>query len=101
MVNRRLFLKSSALAMYGVGAAPFWLARAAGTSEGRRKKILVAVFQRGAMDGLNVVVPHGDADYYAIRPNIAIPKKDVLDLDGTFGLHPSLKPLQALYEQKR
>ncbi len=100
MVSRRFFLKSSALAMYGVGAAPAWLARAADTTETKRKKVLVAIFQRGAMDGLNVVVPYGDADYYAIRPTIAIPKKDVLELDGMFGLNPALKPLKAIYEAK-
>ena len=100
MLNRRLFLKSSALAMYGVGAAPAWLARAADGTESKRKKILVAVFQRGAMDGLNVVVPYGDPEYYSIRPSIAIPKQDVLQLDATFGLHPSLKPLKEIFEAK-
>jgi uncharacterized protein (DUF1501 family) len=101
MVNRRLFLKASALAMYGVGAAPMWLARAADSStEGGRKKVLVAVFQRGAADGLNIVVPHGDPHYYEIRPGIAIPKASVIDLDGTFGLHPALQPLKAIYDAK-
>src|SRR5882762_4741825 len=100
MINRRVFLKSSALAMFGVGSAPHWLARAA-ESSGSRKKILVAIFQRGAADGLNIVVPHGDAGYYALRPNIAIPKNDVIDLDGFFGLHPSLKPLKPIFDAKQ
>jgi uncharacterized protein (DUF1501 family) len=74
-----------------------------------RKKILVAIFQRGAADGLNVVVPHGEKAYYDLRPTIAIPrptsdpgKKDdaAIDLDGFFGLHPSLGPLKPLFDQR-
>src|SRR4051812_38797884 len=99
MLDRRLFLKSSALAMFGVGAAPHWLARAAEGAEGR-KKILVVVFQRGAADGLNVVVPHGDPNYYALRPNIAVPKDSVIDLDGFFGLNPSLDALKPIFDAK-
>jgi uncharacterized protein (DUF1501 family) len=102
MVSRRIFLKNSALAMVGVGAAPAWLGRAAyGSEPGKRKKILVTVFQRGAADGLNVVVPYGDPGYYALRPNIAIPKKDVVELDGMFGLHPALKPLKPIFDAKQ
>lgn len=99
MLNRRVFLKSSALAMFGVGAAPHWLARAAEGVESR-KKILVAIFQRGAADGLNVVVPYGDPNYYTLRPNIAIPKSDVIELDGFFGLHPSLQALKPVFDAK-
>lgn len=95
-MHRRLFLKSSALAMFGTGAAPLWLSRALAAtgaeSDGRKnKKILIAIFQRGAVDGLNMVVPHGEPRYYELRPTIAI--KNSLDLDGMFGLHPSLEPL--------
>jgi uncharacterized protein (DUF1501 family) len=101
-MNRRAFLKSSAVAMFGVGAAPAWLARAAGATEGngRRKKVLVAIFQRGAVDGLNVVVPFGDKHYYDLRPSIAVQQSSVLDLDGFFGLHPSLAPLKPVFEAK-
>jgi len=99
-LNRRVFLKSSALAMFGIGSAPHWLARAAEVAE-RRKKVLVAIFQRGAVDGLNVIVPYGDQLYYDLRPNIAIPKADVIQLDGRFGLHPSLQPLKAIYDARR
>lgn len=99
MLNRRLFLKSSALAMFGMGAVPHWLARAAEGVESR-KKILVVIFQRGAADGLNVVVPFGDPNYYALRPNIAISKGDVIDLDGFYGLHPSLKALKPVFDAK-
>jgi len=62
--------------MVGVGASPLWLERAlyAGDAPGARKKILVAIFQRGAADGLNIVVPHGDPAYYDLRPTIAIPR---------------------------
>ena len=85
--------------MFGVGAAPHWLARAAEGVESR-KKILVAIFQRGAADGLNVVVPYGDPNYYTLRPNIAIPKSDVIELDGFFGLHPSLRALKPVFDAK-
>ena len=72
-------------------------------SQPARKKILVAIFQRGAVDGLNVVVPHGEQRYYDLRPSIAIPRPDgtpdsAIDLDGFFGLHPSLKPLKPIYD---
>ncbi len=110
MINRRVFLRNSALAMVGAGAAPLWLERAlyAGTPPGR-KKILVAIFQRGAADGLNVVVPHGEYAYYSLRPTISIPRpsslsekrgKCAIDLDGFFGLHPALAPLKPLFDQQ-
>ena len=105
MVSRRLFLKSSVVAMFGAGAAPPWLSRAlyAGDAPSPRKKILVAIFQRGAMDGLNVVIPHGEKAYYDLRPNLAIPRPNgtldsAIDLDGFFGLHPSLNPLKKIYD---
>src|SRR5438309_11749945 len=109
MRTRRLFLKSSALAMVGVGSAPLWLQRAlyAADAPGARKKILVAIFQRGAADGLNVVVPHGEKAYYDLRPTIAIPRPTsdpakaadaAIDLDGFFGLHPALAPLKPLWD---
>jgi uncharacterized protein (DUF1501 family) len=107
MPSRRVFLKGSALAMFGVGSLPAWLSRslyAADTAESR-KKILVAIFQRGAVDGLNMVVPFGEPRYYALRPSIAIPKPDgtpnsAVDLDGFFGLHPALAPLKPIFDAK-
>jgi uncharacterized protein (DUF1501 family) len=72
MLTRRVFLRGSAIAAAGVGSAPRWLARAASTGEGKRK-ILVAIFQRGACDGLNVVVPFAEKRYYELRPTIGIP----------------------------
>ena len=91
--------------MFGVGAMPGWLARAA-DAPALRKKILVAIFQRGAVDGLNVVVPFGEKRYYELRPSIAIPApgkasgnaEAAIDLDGFFGLHPSLAPLKPIYD---
>src|SRR5579864_7212055 len=106
MTNRRVFLRNSALAMVGVGSAPLWLERALyATDAPPRKKILVAIFQRGAADGLNVVVPHGEKAYYALRPTIAVPRPgggpdSAIDLDGFFGLHPSLAPLKPLFDQQ-
>jgi len=105
MFSRRLFLKSSAVAMFGTAAAPAWLSRAvyAADAPSPRKKVLVAILQRGAMDGLNVVVPHGEKSYYDLRPNLAIPRPNgtvdsAIDLDGFFGLHPSLRPLKPIYD---
>src|SRR5207248_2378512 len=77
----------------------------ADTSSSQRKKILVAIFQRGAADGLNVVVPFGDPTYYALRPALAIPKPantadSAIDLNGFFGLHPSLAALRPIYDAK-
>ncbi len=96
--------------MVGGGAAPMWLQRAlyAADAPSPRKKILVAIFQRGAADGLNIVVPHGAQAYYGLRPTIAIPRPSTagdkredaaIDLDGFFGLHPSLAPLKRLFDQ--
>jgi uncharacterized protein (DUF1501 family) len=108
MLSRRFFLRNSALAMFGVGSAPGWLARAVYGQNlpATRKRILIAIFQRGAVDGLNMVVPHGDPAYYAARPSIAIPKPGIsegsaLDLDGYFGLHPSLAGLKPLWDKKQ
>jgi uncharacterized protein (DUF1501 family) len=108
MPTRRLFLKSSALAMFGVGSVPTWLSRAvyAKDAPGERKKILIAIFQRGAVDGLNVVVPHADQAYYSVRPSIAILRPDgteqsAIDLDGHFGLHPALRSLKPLWDQRQ
>jgi uncharacterized protein (DUF1501 family) len=101
-ITRRVFLRNSALAVVGTTAIPSFLTRAAfgATEPGTRTKRLVVIFQRGAADGLNIVVPHGERAYYAMRPSINIPRKDVLDLDGFFGLHPSLASFQPLWDQR-
>jgi uncharacterized protein (DUF1501 family) len=102
MPTRRIFLRNSALAVVGTAAVPSFLTRVAfAVTETRsRPKRLIVIFQRGAADGLNIVIPHGERQYYSMRPNINIPKKSVLDLDGFFGLHPSLAPFQPLWEQR-
>jgi len=100
--NRRFFLRNGALAIAGTTAIPSFLVRsvmaeaAAVTAPGRQ---LVVIFQRGAADGLNVVVPYREKNYYAMRPGIAIPDNQVIDLDGFFGLHPALAPFKPLYDQ--
>ena len=101
-ITRRIFLRNSALAVVGTTAIPSFLTRAAfGAIEpGVRTKRLVVVFQRGAADGLNIVIPHGEPQYYAMRPSIGIPRKAVLDLDGFFGLHPALALFQPLWRQR-
>jgi len=106
-VTRRVFLKSGGVAMLGYGALPSFLTRAVLATPMPNKKILVVLFQRGAMDGLNAVVPFGEPNYYRLRPSIAIPQPArggndaAIDLDGFFGLHPSLEPLQPLFRQRQ
>jgi len=101
MLTRRFFVRASAVAMAGVGVAPSWLVRAA-AAPGTRRKILVAIFQRGAADGLNVVVPFFEKLYYELRPTIAVPapgkNNGAIDLDGRFGLHPSLQSLKPFWD---
>jgi uncharacterized protein (DUF1501 family) len=98
--SRRFFLRNGALAVAGTAAIPGFLVRSvlAETTLAPGKR-LVVIFQRGAADGLNVVVPYREKNYYAMRPGIAIPQNQVLDLDGFFGLHPSLAPFKPLYDQ--
>src|SRR5579884_1445009 len=100
-ITRRVFLRNGALAVVGTAALPHFLTRAAfGASDtGGRNKRLVVIFQRGAADGLNIVVPHGEPAYYAMRPSINIPRSAVLDLDGFFGLHPAMGSLQPIWNQ--
>ncbi len=113
-MDRRVFMKSGALAVVTMGLSPSFLRRTAFGGEllsgaavkGARGKTLICLFQRGAADALNVVVPHGEAAYYRLRPNIAIPRPALsagtagaIDLDGFFGLHPSLAPMKPLWDQ--
>src|SRR5436190_22199836 len=101
-ITRRIFLRNGALAVAGTAAIPSFLTRAAygALESGNRAKRLVVIFQRGAADGLNIVVPHGEQAYYAMRPSINIPRSSVLDLDGFFGLHPAMAPLQPIWNQR-
>jgi uncharacterized protein (DUF1501 family) len=94
-------MKGGAMAAVGMAAVPEFLARAAMAAEAAQgHKRLVVIFQRGAADGLNIVVPHGEASYYALRPTIAIPRNEVIDLDGFFGLHPAMSALKPLWDAK-
>jgi uncharacterized protein (DUF1501 family) len=119
MPSRRWFLRTSGLTVGALGTAPAWLMRTAAQASTKRK-ILVAIFQRGAADGLNVVVPFFEKRYYQIRPSIAIPapgstsppaglpanlpaglvlpNSGSIDLDGRFALHPQLQPLKAMWD---
>jgi uncharacterized protein (DUF1501 family) len=103
MVNRRVFLKSSGMALVTLGFAPTFVARAA-EAAGTPRKLLVTVFQRGAVDGLNMVVPFGDAAYYQARPSIAIARPALtdgaIDLNGFFGLHPRMTALKPLWDSR-
>src|SRR5215471_6713355 len=102
MPTRRIFLRNSALTVIGTAAIPSFLAQAAfgAVESGTRPKRIVVIFQRGAADGLNIVIPHAEAQYYSMRPSINIPRSKVLDLDGFFGLHPSLTAFQPLWQQR-
>jgi uncharacterized protein (DUF1501 family) len=101
-VTRRGFMKGGALALIGTSVIPAFLERsvmAEATTAAANKKKLVVLFQRGAADGLNIVVPYQEKNYYAMRPSIAIQQKDVLDLNGFFGLHPAMASFKPLYDQ--
>jgi len=100
MTTRRFFLKSSGLAMVAFGVAPKSLIRSA-YADGARRKIVVAIFQRGACDGLNTVIPIGDETYRKVRPSIAVAADKAIDLgDGHFALHPALEPLVPMWKDK-
>ena len=101
-LTRRAFMKDGAMAVVGASAVPSFLTRSvlaqATTAQAKGKK-LVVIFQRGAADGLNIVVPHREKTYYDLRPSIAIPQNQVIDLDGFFGLHPAMQSLKPLWDQ--
>ena len=111
-MDRRFFLKTGGLSIASFGlmaAAPELLHQFAAaqtrTAGFGKKKVLVTIFQRGAVDGLNMIVPHGEEQYYALRPSIAVPQPSktngAVDLDGFFGLHPSLQPLKKFWQTKQ
>lgn len=104
-MNRRDFVQAMALAAGGlipVGSHAWAAASQAATSTQRK---LIVILLRGAVDGLNVVIPYGEANYYRLRPTIAVPRpgqeNGAIDLDGYFGLHPALAPLQDLWKQSK
>jgi uncharacterized protein (DUF1501 family) len=102
MIDRRIFLKSSGLALVGGNLLPNVFVKMANAATTKGSKTLVAIFQRGAVDGLNVIVPYGEQAYYAARPTIAIPRPGAeggaIDLDGFFGLHPSMASLTPYFK---
>src|SRR5260221_8298402 len=105
--SRRYFLKQGGVALVGLSTMPAFLQRAVAATPMPNKKQLVVLFQRGAADGLNIVVPFGESTYYRMRPTIAIPEPRrgggdaAIDLDGFFGLHPSLAPLEPLFHKNQ
>jgi uncharacterized protein (DUF1501 family) len=110
--SRRYFLKSSGLAMASFAAAPPFLVRTAMGQDaqpisGKDRPILIAVFQRGAADGISMVAPFGDRHYADARPQIAVPAPrtgtadTAIDLDGFFGFHPALQPLKSIYDDRQ
>ena len=108
MFSRRVFMKNGGMALLSLGFAPAFLARTVEASMNTRRKVLIAIFQRGAVDGLNMIVPFGEREYYAARPSIAVPRpgapgsnEGAVDLDGFFGLHPRLAPLKPLWDAQQ
>jgi uncharacterized protein (DUF1501 family) len=107
MISRRVFLKNGAFTLVSLGFAPSFLARTAyAAGRSGRPKQLIAIFQRGAVDGLSVVVPFGENEYYRVRPSIAIPRPKsgdgaAVDLDGFFGFNPRLQPLKAFWDARQ
>ncbi len=105
-VSRRALVGGSVLSSLSLLLRPRtgWAQAAAPADPVPEAPVLLCVFLRGAADGLNIVVPHGDAEYYRLRPSIGVPqpgaKGGAVDLDGRFGLHPRLAPLKAAYDAK-
>ncbi len=101
--SRRHFLQSTGLGFLALGLPPAFLVRTA-QAQSAKNKSLVVVFQRGAMDGLNVVIPFKDPGYYQLRPTIAVREpgtgeEHAIDLDGFYGMHPALAPLKSIYDK--
>jgi uncharacterized protein (DUF1501 family) len=104
MTSRRVFLKDGAFALVTLGFAPSFLARTALAATGGSKR-LIAIFQRGAVDGLNMIVPYSEREYYRARPSIAIARPGTsadagIDLDGFFALNPRLEPLKPFWDRR-
>jgi uncharacterized protein (DUF1501 family) len=113
MVSRRGFLKSGGLALFGVGlmgGIPAFMAEAAASDKVgapyKRRRVLVCIFQRGAMDGLMAVTPFTDTYIQAARPTLSLSaagngKGVLVDLDGRWGMHPGLKAFEPLFRDGR
>ncbi len=101
-ISRRVFLKSGALGLVSLGADPVFLDRAAYALRGQRVatgKTLVILFQRGAVDGLSMIIPAGDPWYWKERSRIAVPRSELVTLDDQFALHPRLAALKPLWDR--
>lgn len=112
MITRRGFVKTAGLALFGIGTGtvPTFLAKAAAGHKERRlfqrKKVLICIFQRGAMDGLMAVAPFTDQYLKAARPSLFMSAAQtspnpLIDLDGRFGLHPSLRAFEPMFRENR
>src|SRR5437870_12836491 len=104
--SRRSFLKSTGLGFLALGLPLAFLVRAAKAQQVGKGKAMVVIFQRGGMDGLNVVIPFKDRAYYALRPSIAVAEPAsgearAIDLDGFYALHPALAPLKNIYDKSQ
>jgi uncharacterized protein (DUF1501 family) len=104
-ISRRYFLKTAGVAAVGIGISPAFLTRSVLALDGstNKKKIFVLIIQRGAMDGLSLVVPTSDSYYLQNRPNIGLKTsgdQSLLKLDGNFGLHPSMQSLKPFFDNK-
>ena len=91
-IDRRAFIQTGASALCSVGFARLPVRPSA-------RRAVVCLFLRGGVDGLSMIVPHGDAPYYHARPHTAIPAADVIRLDDYFGLHPGLAPLKHFWDE--
>lgn len=112
MITRRGFVKSGGLALFGIGtgSVPAFLAKAVAAHKQQhlfqRKKVLICLFQRGAMDGLMAVTPFTDQYLKAARPSLFMSAaktsaNPLIDLDGRFGLHPSLRAFEPVFRENR
>jgi uncharacterized protein (DUF1501 family) len=102
-VTRRIFMRGGAMAVIGTAMVPALFTRAVlAQTEGLRSngKRLVVLFQRGAVDGLNVVIPFQEQAYYQSRSSIAVLQARVINLDGFFGLHPAMASLKPFWDAK-
>ena len=104
MITRRIFLKDGGMALVSLGFAPTFLARTVEAAGTQTRKVLITIFQRGAVDGLNMIIPFGEPDYYAARPSLAIARPSstenaAIDLNGFFGLHPRMNALKPFWDE--
>lgn len=104
--SRRDFLKKGiGLVSLSAAAPHLWLrpvhAQGKGGPGGDASRVLVVLQMNGGNDGINTVIPYGNGAYYDARETIAIPEAQILDLNGSVGLHPALAPLMPLYQSQK